>query len=559
MKKLPILDGQSSPSTGTKLPRRSFLKSAAVAGIATATGALRPKLFAAQAVADTEIILRPLLAGVTISSQIYGHFIEHLGGVIYDGIWVGKDSKIPNTGGIRQQFIDDMKAIGAPNLRWPGGCFADGYHWRDGIGPAEKRPRTYNYWQQNTPQEVRGIETNQFGTHEFMQLCRLTGAEPYLAGNVGSGTVKEFHDWVSYCNAPAGTLSLADERVANGDREPFNVKYWGVGNESWGCGGDMAPREYAQQYRQYVTQFPAHLQPFLIATGPRGHSSDYDTGWTREFFEGLQGGRRARVDGFSLHFYTDFRQTKFKAAKFSPEEWYSVLLKGANIEKAILDNWAVMGQFDPQHHTKFIVDEWGNWYPPGEEISPGFTISQPITLRDALHTALTFDIFNRHADKIAMANVAQTINCLHSLFHAHEDKFVRTPVYHVFKMYQPHMNGKFVPMEFSGDGQNVTAVEGVSKMPLVYGSASVKDGGMMAVTLTNPSLDSAITVRLRIDGASASEAKGQILTHDNREATNTFATPVMVSLAPFTATMNGQYVRVTIPKQAVVSLNVRVS
>jgi len=535
--------------------RRAFLKTVAAA---TAASALRSRLVAAESLADTEIVLRPQLAGAMISPQIYGHFIEHLGGVIYDGIWVGRDSKIPNVEGIRRQFIEELKAIGAPNFRWPGGCFADGYHWRDGIGPAEKRPRTYNYWQQNTPQEVRGIETNQFGTHEFMRLCRLTGAQPYVAGNVGSGTVREFHDWVNYCNAAPDTLSLADERAANGDREPFNVQYWAVGNESWGCGGDMSPQEYARLYREFVTQFPNHIPPFLIATGPRGHSADHDVGWTRGFYEAMQG-HKSRVDGFSLHFYTDFRQTKFKAATFSPPEWYSVLLKGVGIENAILDNWQIMAGFDPQHHTKFIIDEWGNWYPPGEEIAPGFTISQPITLRDALHTALTFDIFNRHADKIAMANVAQTINCLHSLFHAHEDKFVRTPVYYVFKMYQPHMNGRFVPMEIGGDAQSVTTADGSAKIPLVYGSASVKEAGALAVTLTNPSLEAPVSVRLWIEGASASEVQGQVLTHEDRQATNTFAMPNVVSLAPWPATVDGQSVRVTIPKQAVVSLAMRIS
>ena len=539
------------------MQRRTFLKTVAVAGAASATGALRAQPATAPSPADTEITLRPGLAGLTINPQIYGHFVEHLGGVIYDGIWVGRDSKIPNVRGIRRQFIDDLKAINAPNFRWPGGCFADGYHWRDGIGPAEKRPRTYNYWQQNTPQEVRGIETNQFGVHEFMNLCRQTGAEPYVAGNVGSGTVQEFHDWVNYCNAPAGTLTLADERAANGDRDPFKIKYWGIGNESWGCGGDMAPEEYAQLYRDFVTQFPNHLPAFLIATGPRGHSLDHDVGWTRGFFQGMKG-RKSRVDGFSLHYYTDFRQTKFQAAKFSPPEWYSVLLKGLAIEKAILDNWTVMTEFDPQHQTKFIVDEWGNWYPPGEEIAPGFTISQPITLRDALHTALTFDIFHRHLDKIAMANVAQTINCLHSLFLAHEDKFVRTPVYYVFQLYQAHMNGRVVPMEISGDQQSVTAFEGPAKMPLVYGSASVK-GPDLAVTLTNPSLDSSRAVRLRLDGANVSAAKAQVLTHEDRQAANTFAAPNLVSIANLPATADGSYVRVTLPKQSVVALTLRTS
>ncbi len=395
--------------------RRGFLKTVAATGAATMTS-LRPRLAEAQTAPEAEIVLRPGEAGATISPHIYGHFIEHLGGVVYDGVWVGRDSKVPNVDGIRKAFIDAMKAIAAPNLRWPGGCFADGYHWRDGIGPPDKRPRTYNFWQRTGDDGLYGYEVNQFGTHEFMNLCRQIGAEPYFAGNVGSGTVKEFHDWVNYCNAPAGTLSLADERAANGQRAPFQAKYWGVGNESWGCGGDMTPQEYAQKYRQFVTQFPTETEPYLIACGPRGHEPGHDTPWTRGFFENMKGLRRSRVDGYSLHFYTDFRATRFRAAQFPPPEWYSVLLKGLDMERVILDHWEIIGQTDPQHRTKLIVDEWGNWYPPGEELTSTFTISQPITLRDALHTALTFDIFNRHADKVHMANVAQTVNCLHSLF-----------------------------------------------------------------------------------------------------------------------------------------------
>ena len=224
--------------------RRSFLKSGAAAGIATLAG-VRPL-----AAADAEIEIDPSQAGPPISPHIYGHFIEHLGGVIYDGIWVGRNSKIPNVDGIRKQFVDDLKRIGAPNLRWPGGCFADGYHWRDGIGSADKRPRTYNYWENRMPAGLHAVETNAFGIHEFMRLCRLVGAEPYVAANVGSGTPQEFHDWVSYCNAPAGTLALADERARNGDKEPFNVKYWGVGNESWGCGGNMTGGEYMDGKRR---------------------------------------------------------------------------------------------------------------------------------------------------------------------------------------------------------------------------------------------------------------------------------------------------------------------
>jgi alpha-N-arabinofuranosidase len=236
-----------------------------------------------------------------------------------------------------------------------------------------------------------------------------------------------------------------------------------------------------------------------------------------------------------------------------------VLLKGIGIERAMLENWEIMGRFDAEHRTKLVVDEWGNWYPPGEEIAPGFTISQPITLRDGLHTALTFDIFNRHADKIAMANVAQTINCLHSLFLAHEDAFVRTPVYYVFQMYRPHMNGRLVPLEMDGTEQTVTAEEGAARMALVYGSASVNAARTLTVTLTNPSLDAPVNARLRLDGAQAIEVAGQMLAHDDRQAANTFARPSEVSLAPIRATMDGQGVRLTIPKQAVVSLSIRMA
>jgi len=292
------------------MDRRAFLTTVAGAGLGVLTASRRS--LAADSVIDLAVD-RP---GAVITPAIYGHFIEHLGGVIYDGLWVGRESKIPNVDGLRRQFVDDMKRLGAPALRWPGGCFADGYHWRDGIGPAASRPRTYNFWESRMPPGMHATETNQFGVHEFMHLCRLVGAEPYLAANVGSGTPREFHDWVSYCNAPSGTERLAAERAANGDAAPFGVKYWGVGNESWGCGGDMKPGEYAEQYRRFVTQFPAYVEPFLIATGPRGHSRDMDLGWTTGFFEAMQGSR-SPLHGFSPHFYTDFRSNPMRVADFT--------------------------------------------------------------------------------------------------------------------------------------------------------------------------------------------------------------------------------------------------
>ena len=539
----------------TTSPRRRFFKSAAAAGVAAFAG-LRTL-----PAADAEIQVDPSQPGPLINPHIYGHFIEHLGGVIYDGIWVGRNSKVPNLGGIRKQFVDDLKRIGAPNLRWPGGCFADGYHWRDGIGATAKRPRTYNYWEHRMPKGLHAVEGNEFGTHEFMQLCRLVGAEPYVAANVGSGTPQEFHDWVSYCNAPRGTLSLADERATNGDDDPFNVKYWGVGNESWGCGGNMSGGEYATEYRKYIAQVPVYLRPYFVATGPRGHSADGDVGWTEGFFAGIKSvrGLGIRVDGFALHYYTDFRQTAEDGAKFDEKGWYAVLHKGAHIEKVIGDHWAIMGKYDPEHRTRFVIDEWGNWYRGGTELGPEYILSQASTLRDALHTAITFDIFNRHAEKIEMANVAQTINCLHSLFAAVGDKYARTPAYYAFEMYRPHMGGRLVPLKLDLPELTVPLLEGSARLPGLSGSASLRDKSL-TVTLTNPSLQDGVATRLRLaGGARLREARASVLTHEDMHASNSFEKPDEVGLAAHPVQVSGDTATVSIPKKAVVALSLQLA
>jgi alpha-N-arabinofuranosidase len=535
------------------MQRRTFIKSATGAGV----GALAASRLILAADAEIEIAVdKP---GPVINPHIYGHFIEHLGGVIYDGIWVGRNSKIPNIDGMRKQFIEDMKRLGAPNLRWPGGCFADGYHWRDGIGPAAKRPRTYSYWESYMPPGKHATEPNQFGVHEFMRLCRLIGAEPYLAGNVGSGTPREFHDWVSYCNAPVGTESLADERAANGVREPFGVKYWGVGNESWGCGGDMKPGEYATQYRQFVTQFPAYVKPFLVATGPRGHSRDMDLAWTEGFFAAMQGGHRSPVHGFSLHFYSDFRNNKTRVADFKAADWYAVLLEGLRTETVMNTHWEIMGKYDPQHRTKFVLDEWGVWYQPGEEIRPDYILSQPVTLRDALHTAITFDMFNRHADKLEMANVAQTVNCIHSLFLALEDKYTRTPPFYVFEMYRPHMGARLSPMQVRGAELTVPAQEGTAKMAVLTGSASIREK-RLTVTLTNPSLEAPVNTRIRFTGgAQASDGRGVALTHSDMRARNTFQNTDEVGPSSLPVKISNDGVVVAVPKQAVVAIEIELA
>ena len=534
------------------MQRRTFLKTAG-AGLG-ALAVTRPA-FASGA----EILLTPSEPGPVINPHLYGHFIEHLGGVIYDGIWVGRDSKIPNIDGIRKAFVDDMRRINAPNLRWPGGCFADGYHWRDGIGAAVRRPRTYSFWEPYMPEGVHATETNHFGIHEFMRLCQLVGAEPYVAGNVGSGTPQEFHDWVLYCNAPLGTVSLADERSANGAPEPFGVKYWGMGNESWGCGGDMTGGEYATEYRKFVTQFPQYTDPYLVATGPRGHSADGDLAWTEDFFEGMQGGHGSRVDGFALHYYTDFRQSPEDGARFDPKGWYAVLHKGVRMQRVIDDHWRIMARYDPEHHTKFVIDEWGNWYRGGTELGPRYLLSQTITLRDALHAAMTFDIFNRNAEKIEMANVAQTINCLHSLFAAVGDEYTRTPAYYAFEMYQPHMGARLVPMQIEVPELMVPLLEGSATLPGLSGSASLRDK-RLNVTLTNPSLDEAVSAGFHLSGGGrVIEGRGSVLTHEDMTAANTFDDPNNVVLSELPVQIHGSAARVTLPRQSVVALELEIA
>jgi alpha-N-arabinofuranosidase len=411
------------------------------------------------------------------------------------------------------------------------------------------------------PKGVRATETNHFGFHEFMKLCRLVGAEPYLAANMGSGTPQEFHDWVSYCNAPAGTLSLADERGRNGDPEPFNVKYWGVGNESWGCGGNMSGGEYATQYRQFIAQVPEYTRPFLVAVGPRGHSADLDLGWTEGFFAGLKAARGlgVRADGYALHYYTDFRQTQEDGARFDAKGWYAVLHKGALVEKVIEDHWRVMGKYDPEHRTKYVLDEWGNWYKGGTELGPPYLLSQDITLRDALHTAITFDIFNRHAEKFEMANVAQTINCLHSLFAAVEDKFVRTPVYYAFEMYRPHMGARLVPLRIALPELTVPLLEGSAAIPGLYGSASIRDR-RLCLTLTNPSLDAPVSASIRVEGGGrVAEGRGTVLTHEQMGAKNSFDRPHEVALREQAVAMRGNAAQATIPPRAVVALELQIA
>ena len=443
----------------------------------------------------------------TIKPELYSQFAEHIGGVIYDGIWVGPDSKIPNVRGVRKDIIDHVKRIGKVVVRWPGGCFADAYHWRDGIGPVAKRPKRYGRWQED-------IEPNTFGTHEFLDFCKLCEVTPYLAANVGTGTPQEFQNWVEYCNAPDGRTTLAEERAINGSPEPFGVRYWGVGNESWGCGGKFTPEDYCREYRKFTEWVPAFGVPlYLIAAGP--NSNDLD--WTRRFFQKWVDGARAPISGWAPHYYCG---TTGHALKFSTDQWYEMFKKALVMEKLITDQWAVIGEFDRQHKIKFIIDEWGAWHPAGTEINKHHLFEQMGCLRDALVAALSLDIFNRHAEKIDMANVAQLVNNLHSLFLADGDKFVATPTFHVFEMYKAHHGGK--SLRIDAEAPAVSFKDGT--IPRLAGAASIK-GKTLTISLVNTHATEPAEVDLRLKGTKGTCVAHRVLTDTNLAAHNTFERP----------------------------------
>ncbi len=480
----------------------------------------------------------------TISPNIYGHFAEHLGGVVYDGIWVGENSKVPNTGGIRTALVDALKRINAPVIRWPGGCFADSYDWRDGIGPRARRPRRTNFWA-DAPEWPKSVtagpwkfETNHFGTNEFLSFCRLAGAEGYLAANVRGLGAQQFYEWIEYCNSPPGSTTAAEQR-ASGDmpsRDPFRVQFWGVGNESWGCGGNLTPEEYAAEYRRFTAAVPRYgVGLNFIASG----ANVDDFNWTRGFFSktaeknrGLFGG----IFGWGLHHYAwnlgmgktnDWFAAKGDALKFNDAEYYELLREADRMESLINQHWTIMGEYDRQHRVKLVVDEWGAWYKPGSEVDPTHLLGQQSTMRDAMLAGLTLDTFNRHADKVGMANCAQLINCLHSLFLAHEDKFITTPTFHVFEMFMPHMGGRAVRAVFSAPEVHYTRVDQPAEFWGLSGSASI-NGKQLTLTVTNPHLSEPRETEIVVRGARAATAQAVVLATPDVHAHNTFADPKAV-------------------------------
>lgn len=548
------------------MDRRQFLAGSAAAGALMAFSTRR--VWAKSADAQIEIFLDEPHG--TIAPEVYGQFTEHIGGVIYDGVWVGPNSKIPNQHGIRSELVERMKQIGVPIIRWPGGCFADSYDWRDGIGPVAERPVRTNFWEGDQGAALlhgKGpqiFETNTFGTNEFMRFCQLVGAEPYLAANLRSLPALEFDHWIEYCNSPEGSTTLAKLRAAGGFPKPFDVKFLGVGNESWGCGGNFAPEEYASEFRRYTNWLPmygADLQ--LIGAGPNGDDID----WTHKFFEEIFSGhpyRNSHFTGWSIHHYAsnlsrgktgDWILGKGDALKFEAIDWYELMRQCNRIEQIIGDQWAVMSQYDPQHHIKLVVDEYGPWYREGTELDPSHIFGQQVTVRDALATALTLDTFNRNAEKISVCTCAQLVNNLNALFLCHEDHFFSTPNFYVFDMYKAHQGGQSVRAEFQAPAIHYDRDGKPASFWGLNGSASRK-GDVVTLTVVNPCLDRPLDTQVAVRGSGIRSVTGQALFNSDMHAHNTFEAPDTVKSSALNASLREGMISVILPAASVVSLQV---
>jgi alpha-N-arabinofuranosidase len=477
--------------------------------------------------------------GGTISRHLYGHFAEHLGRCIYDGIWVGEDSSVPNVRGIRKDIVDALKELNIPNLRWPGGCYADDYHWRDGIGPRDKRPKRVNiHW-------GSVVDTNAFGTHEFLDLCELIGAEPYIAANVGSGTPQEMRDWLEYMTYD-GDSEMANLRRANGREKPWRIPYVGIGNENWGCGGEMTPEYYSDLYRRFAVFARNYGDNRLVrvACGPGGFNQE----WARVVMDRI--GRR--MQALSVHFYTVVPnwENKTPATGFEERQWFAMLRECLQIERAIRESEEEMDRVDPRKRIAMYMDEWGSWYRT-EDGHPGYSLYQQNTIRDAVLAGLTFHIFHEHCNRVRMANIAQTVNVLQAMILTEKEKMLLTPTYHVFEMYKVHHDATRLPVALTTPDYEF----GDRDMPAMSVSASRDEDGNVHVSIVNAHAKESINLACTLEGVEATKVSGRILTSDKLDGHNTFEEPQRVKPAAFNgASLNGGKLAAEIPPRSVVVL-----
>jgi alpha-L-arabinofuranosidase len=484
--------------------------------------------------------------GPIIPRQIYGQFAEHLGRSVYEGIWVGPDSSIPNVRGIRSDVVQALKAIKVPVVRWPGGCFADEYNWRDGIGPAAKRPvRKNNWWD--------GVESNAFGTHEFFDFAEQIGADVYLSVNVASSNPREMREWLEYLTSK-GQDSLAQERRANGRDTPFKLPYVGIGNESWGCGGAMTPEYYANELRRFATFFHKpgfhfHQNHDNTALRVASGANNFDTNWT----DVVTKNAGPMMDAISLHYYTLNNgnwptRNDLKATGFPASEWNAILYQAMRMEDVLKAHEAVLDKNDPAKRIGLYVDEWGSWYGP----TPGSNIAhleQQNTLRDAVLAAATLNIFHAHTDRVRMANIAQAVNVLQAMLLTDGAKMAKTPSYHVFAMYLPFQDATFLPVEAKAP----LLQSGKDSFPAFNISAARAKDGKVHVAIANMDPQNAQQIRLALGGLKAKTASGQILTHAKMDAHNVPGAPETISPAPFKgAKISGGALTLNIPAKSVV-------
>lgn len=512
-------------------------------------------------------VVNPLNKKSKIEKAVYGHFSEHLGRCIYEGLYVGENSPIPNKNGMRTDVVSALREMGIPVLRWPGGCFADEYHWKDGIGPKENRKKIINtHW-------GGVIEDNSFGTHEFFELCNQLGCEAYINGNVGSGTVQELSEWVEYMTFQ-GLSPMTELREKNGRKEPWEVSYLGIGNESWGCGGNMTPEHYANEYRRYSTycrNYYPDKKLYKIASGP--NVDDYH--WLERLLHILSKEeedipsavytwennrditRRFNgqiLDGISLHYYTvpGNWERKGSATEFTEEEYYITLQKTLYMEELLYRHGAIMDRYDPKKQIGLIVDEWGTWYDVEPGTNPGFLYQQN-TMRDALVAGINLNIFNNHSDRVKMANIAQLVNVLQSVILTEGDKMLLTPTYYVFKMYQKHQGStavdSFIETEMTGPKGH--------EVPCLHMSASVSEDGALNLSVVNLSADNAYPVEGILVETPVKEIQAELLC-DSIDAYNTFENPGKVKSKAFTDyTVTPKGITFTIPPCSVLQFTIK--
>ncbi len=470
-----------------------------------------------------------------INKDVYGNFSEHLGRCIYEGLYVGEDSPIPNVNGMRCDVVNALKDMGLPVLRWPGGCFADEYHWKDGIGPKENRKKMINtHW-------GGVVEDNSFGTHEFFELCRQIGCDPYITGNVGSGTVQEMSEWIEYMTLD-GVSPMADLRKENGREEPWNLKYFGVGNENWGCGGQMTPEFYADQYRRYATYvrtYDSKRKAQKIACGPNGE--DYH--WT----EVLMKNAGFAMDGLALHYYTG---TGHKALVFTDQQYYDTVRNAYRMDELITRHGEIMNRYDPQKRVSLVVDEWGTWHLVEEGTNPGFLYQQN-TMRDAIVAGLNLNIFNKHCDRVKMANIAQLVNVLQSVILTDGDDMLLTPTYHVFEMYKHHQGGQLMHSTV----ESFEVGEGENWVPNLQESVTRDKDGKLHITLVNTSATESYPVNAVIDDFKATAACAELVT-GAIDACNTFENKTVVEKQTADVTVTDTGLSFTIPACSVMHITV---